>query len=218
MKLFVWDLHGTLEQGNEVAVVEITNMILRDFGYSVRLSASLCQQLYGLRWYEYFERLLPDEPGDQHLKLQTAAFGLANSPPGSRIIARYIRPADSAIDVLGSIDAAGHQQIVISNTTPASLPIFLEALGMEQFFCPGRALAANNHMQERGTTKTEVLSEYMSGRDFSGIVIIGDSDSDMLLAEDCCAKSYLYAHSGSLFRSDRGHYKINDLRELLNEV
>lgn len=38
MKLFVWDFHGTLEKGNENAVLEITNRILKALVYERLMS------------------------------------------------------------------------------------------------------------------------------------------------------------------------------------
>ena len=36
MKLFVWGLHGTLEQGNEDAAIEVSNLALEQHGYKQR--------------------------------------------------------------------------------------------------------------------------------------------------------------------------------------
>jgi phosphoglycolate phosphatase-like HAD superfamily hydrolase len=217
MKLFVWDLHGTLEQGNEGAVVELTNRVLEQYGYKERLDAAQGKKLYGLRWYEYFEHLLPPEPHERHLELQAAAFNLSNSVEGVKIIASYIKPSVNAMRVLRAIQGK-HNQIVISNTVPESLPMFLKALGMLEFFADGQALAVNQHVREAKRTKIDVLKEYLASKNYEEIIVVGDSESDMYLADAFNAKAYLYAHNGTPFRSTQGHYKINDLAELLAEV
>ena len=217
MKLFVWDLHGTLEQGNEDAVVELTNRILEQYGYKKRLTPALGRRLYGLCWYEYFEHLLPSEPHERHLELQAAAFNLSNSAEGVKIVASYIKPSMNAMKVLKAIQSK-HNQIVISKTVPESLPMFLRTLGMLEFFAEGRALAVNQHVRESKRTKVDVLREYLAGGKYKEIIVIGDSESDMHLADAFKAKAYLYAHTGTPFRSTKGHYKINDLAELLPEV
>jgi phosphoglycolate phosphatase-like HAD superfamily hydrolase len=217
MKLFVWDLHGTLEEGNENAVVELSNLILEKYHYSERFDSDLGKKLYGLRWYEYFEHLIPNESHERHLELQAASFDLSNSPEGTRIIASYIKPSRNAIKVLEAIETK-HHQIVLSNTVPESLPMFLRALGMLQFFKDKRALAVNQHVREAKRTKIDALSEYLEGKDFEEIVVIGDSESDMTLAEAFEAKAYLYAHTKKPFRSKKGSYKINDLADVLIEV
>ena len=66
MKLFVWDFHGTLEKGNELAVLEISNLILKKHDYKERFLESQCRELYGEKWFEYFEYLLPNEPKTIH--------------------------------------------------------------------------------------------------------------------------------------------------------
>jgi phosphoglycolate phosphatase-like HAD superfamily hydrolase len=217
MKLFVWDLHGTLEQGNEDAVVELSNLVLDRFHYKERFDAAAGKKLYGLRWYEYFEYLLPRESHERHLELQAASFDLSNSLEGTKIVATYIKPSRNARKVLKAIDKK-HYQIVLSNTVPESLPMFLKALNMLEFFDDKRALAVNQHVREAKRTKVDALKEYLAGQNFEEIVVIGDSESDMHLADAFNAKAYLYAHTGTQFRSEKGHYKINDLVELMPEI
>ncbi len=55
MKLFVWDFHGTLEKGNEYAVLEMSNIILEKHGHKERFTELQCRELYGKKWYEFFE-------------------------------------------------------------------------------------------------------------------------------------------------------------------
>ena len=74
--------------------------------------------------FKYFEQLLPKESHERHLELQEAAFEISIKQP--EIIARHIKPNDHAYDVLEAI-AQKHQQIVISNTTPDSLELFLKS-------------------------------------------------------------------------------------------
>ena len=92
MKLFVWDLHGTLEQGNERAVIEMSNKILEAFGYSQRFNEDHIFELYGLKWHQYFEHLLPCEPADRHFELQAACFEFSNSPDGATMVLQYMQP------------------------------------------------------------------------------------------------------------------------------
>ncbi len=81
-KLFVWDLHGVLERGNDSAVVEITNTILKQFGYSQTLRSQDSLSLSGKRWHEYFASLLPHQAPEEHLKLQDACFQFAQKTRG----------------------------------------------------------------------------------------------------------------------------------------
>lgn len=216
MKLFVWDLHGTLEQGNERAVIELSNQVLADHGHDARFSETHILELYGRKWYEYFEFILPSEPHETHLALQAAAFDLSDK--SADVIARHMRPAKNSLEVLRRIKQK-HQQILISNTVPAALQLFIPALGMQEFFNATNAFAVNGHTKEATRVKQDILSEFLAVRStFDDIVIIGDSGSDMQLAKDFKATSYLYAHHNVAFRSDQGMHKINDLKELLKEL
>lgn len=219
MKLFVWDLHGTLEQGNEYAVVEISNKILQDFGYRQRFTDDHVSQLYGLKWHEYFSFLLPEESPERHIELQAACFLYSNGAEGTAIIAKHMRPSRNSLEVLEAI-ARSHEQVVISNTTPASLPIFLNALGMQGYFGQGRAIAVNQHVRDAKHTKYEALVDYLQDRTPDDIIVVGDSATDIELARQAGAKAYLYAHKGAQFRGgqDVGDYQIRDLAELLREL
>lgn len=217
MKLFIWDLHGTLEQGNERAVVVMSNKILKDFGYSERFSDQDGNDLYGKRWYEYFEYLLPNVPHERHVELQAASFDYSNTVEGARLIAQYISPSKHALEILEEI-ARHHTQIVISNTVPESLPVYLGTLQMLEYFPEGRAFAVNQHTKEAKRTKADVARAYLAEYPADEIIVIGDSDGDMQLAHEIGAKSYLYVHNGMKFRSNRGHVKINDLAQLRQEI
>ena len=58
MKLFTWDLHGTLEYGNDRVVIDIGNQVLADHGYAQRFTYADSRALYGRPWTEYFRWLL----------------------------------------------------------------------------------------------------------------------------------------------------------------
>jgi phosphoglycolate phosphatase-like HAD superfamily hydrolase len=217
MKLFVWDLHGTLEQGNEHAVIEMSNKILRDFGYKKQFSEDHIAQLYGLKWHEYFSFLLPEELPEKHTELQAACFTFSNSPDGMAIIAQHMQPSRNALVVLQAI-AEDHEQVLISNTTPESLPSYIHALGIQDYFDNSHAIAVNQHAREAKRTKHDALADFAHGKEYEGIVVIGDSATDMELAQQAGATAYLYAHKGSPFRSELGDYRIRDLSAVLREI
>lgn len=57
--LVVWDFHGTLERGNEYAVLETSNDVLEQWGYSERFTEEDAIRLYGLKWQAYFADIPP---------------------------------------------------------------------------------------------------------------------------------------------------------------
>ncbi len=214
MKLFVWDFHGTLEKGNELAAGEISNRALEKKGFSQRFTEEDSLRLYGKKWYEYFEFLLPEEPHETHIELQATSFDISNSSP--EIIAKHIKPNDYVHDILRAIDNSVHTQIVLSNTTPESIKMFLESIKIKEFFQEDKIFAVNGHRKDTGKFKQGIIKEFLKEKKFEEIIFIGDSANDLNLVEESI--SYLYAHPGRNFREAKADYKIRDLRAILNEI
>lgn len=59
--LFVWDFHGVLEKDNELAVHEVTNRVLGEFGYEEKASIDDIHMMYGLPWGRILQT-----PGPRH--------------------------------------------------------------------------------------------------------------------------------------------------------
>jgi phosphoglycolate phosphatase-like HAD superfamily hydrolase len=215
MKLFVWDFHGVLEKGNEGAVLEISNQVLRDFGYQEQFSVQENHRLYGCKWYQYFEHILPHEPHERHLELQLASFTMSDTHPD--IISKHVDANDHALAMLRSISSK-YDQIVISNTKPSSLELFIKATGMTDYFNSSNAFAVDIHKRDAQRTKLHVLSKYLLRHPADQIVAIGDSPADMLLATPPTGVRYLYSHPGRQFKDCQADYRITDLRELLREL
>lgn len=215
MKLFVWDFHGVLEAGTEDTVYEISNQVLADFGYSEQFSKKQNHDLFGRKWFEYYEYLLPAESHDRHLALQQASFEMSDSRPD--LMAKHVRPNDHAAEVLASI-AQIHQQIIISNTKPSSLGLFITAARMHDYFGPDTAFAVDMHRRDAGRTKHDVLLDYLAHHPADSLVTIGDSAADMDLTRPPDGVRYLYAHPGRAFKEAHAEYRIHDLRDVLREV
>src|SRR6266545_5354885 len=126
MKLFVWDLHGTLEQGNETAVIEVLNKVLEKHGYPTRFQDNHALELYGRKWYEYFAHILPDETPETHIGLQAASFAyfFSDDDDGIKIMNKHVKPSKNLLETLGAIETK-HEQILISNTIPEGMRLFI---------------------------------------------------------------------------------------------
>ncbi len=217
MKLFVWDFHGVLEKGNEGAVLEVSNTVLANFGYSERFTLEDCHRLYGKRWVEYFQDLLPEEDSKKLLELQESCFAMGITCP--EIVARHIKPNDYSHEVLEAVSKK-HSQILISNTNPESLIIFLDSVGVTPYFPNGTSFAIDNHRVRQQRTKQGALNDFVAsaGQEFESIITIGDSPADMEIVRPFKGVSYLYSHPGRPFRDCKSDYKINSLREILKEI
>jgi HAD superfamily hydrolase (TIGR01549 family) len=219
-KLFIWDFHGTLEKGNEHAALEISNAALAKHGFSQRFTYEHAISLYGKKWYEYFEFLLPDEPHETHIMLQQTSF---EWPDAFEVIAKHMKPNDHVPQVLEAIRRKGHQQVVISNTSTDALPKFLELARIDGFFNDNTAFAVMAHAREVKRSKIDVVNDYLARLDPKPeIIVIGDSEKDMLLAEQLGAKGYWYRHPHhpvpEIVRKDPNLVAINDLRGVLAEL
>ena len=215
MKLFIWDFHGVLEAGTENTVYEISNQVLTDFGYKEQFTLKENHDLFGRKWYEYFEYLLPHESHERHLTLQQASFEMSDSRPD--LMAKHVRPNEQAHDVLGVI-AKKHRQIIISNTKPSSLNLFLDAAQMTDYFGPENAFAVDLHSRDTSRTKRHVLDAYLLGHPADSLITIGDSARDMELTKPPEGVRYLYARPDRQFKAAEAEYRIHDLRDITREI
>lgn len=215
MKLFVWDFHGVLEKDNEKAVIDISNQVLAEVGRPERFTEEDNERFYGLKWYQYFERLLPELSHEEHVELQAHCFRF--SEQHLELLAKHIKPNDHVLQVLAEIADSGHEQVVISNSRQADLIWFLESIGIRRFFGPHGIIGVNAH-QKHGS-KREALADYLEGKQFEGIIVIGDSQSDMELGIGVNAVTYFYKHPYRKHddRCQASHI-ICDLRNVLEEV
>lgn len=215
MKLFVWDFHGVLEKDNDLAVREISNRVLEQAGYDRRLSEAENADLYGLKWYQYFERLLPELSHEQHLELQAACFAFAEG--NLDVLAKHIRPTEHSVEVLRTIHEAGHDQIILSNTRPHDLLWFAQTVGIDSYFQGDRIIGVNAH-QKHGD-KSAALTFYLEGKTFDDVIIIGDSQGDMELQRVAGGTTYFYYHPHLTIPTPVvADHVIRDLRSLLVEV
>jgi phosphoglycolate phosphatase-like HAD superfamily hydrolase len=215
MKLFVWDFHGVLEKDNEKAVIDISNQVLARAGYEERFIEEDNERFYGLKWFQYFERLLPDRPKKEHLALQVACFKFAED--NLDILAKHIKPNDHAIEVLTRIAESGHQQIVISNSRLSDLVWFLDSIGIREFFDTNHVVGVNAH-QTHGS-KADALKAHLKDMRFDDIIVIGDSEADLKLGKEVGATTYFYKHPHREHENtENADHVIKDLRGVLQEL
>ncbi len=215
-KLFVWDFHGTLEIGTQKAVVEVSNTILKKNKFSQKFTLSLCRRLSGLKWYKYFQFLLPQEPRSLHLKLQEDCFRFSDSHP--QIIVKHIRPTPHSHYVLRRIQKK-HLQILISNTKPSSLKIFINAIKVNKFFTNKNSFAVDGHGPTRRQNKLKILKKYLKNHPTDQLIVIGDTKKDISLASlHPKSISYLFSYPHQNFKDCQANFKIHDLRQVLHQI
>lgn len=215
MKLFVWDFHGVLEKDNEKAVIEISNHVLAQGGYTERFTEKDNERFYGLKWYQYFERLLPRLSNAEHQTLQAACFKYAEKNLG--VLKRHVKPNDHAIDVLSRIKDSGSKQIVVSNSRQSDLVWFLNIIGIKQFFEDNQIIGVNAHQEH--LSKRDALEAFLQGKKFDAIIAIGDSEDDLAMGKEFHATTYFYKHPYREHEDTKNaDYIIDDLRNVLQEL
>jgi phosphoserine phosphatase len=218
MKLFIWDFHGVLEKGNDNVVLEITNRALEIHGHSRQMTEKESEFLSGRLWCDYFAYLIPELHENERLLLQSTCIEITQNSP--EIFTKHVRLNDNAEQVLESIRSSQHTQILISNTQPKILDIYIELVGIEKYFPSTHRFGVDSSVHNR-KTKKDCLHEFLSlGENFDTIISIGDSPGDMDLINTPFIRgtSYLYSYPSRTHRLTQCHYKINDLRMVLQEI
>lgn len=214
MKLFVWDLHGTLEQGNDRLVIDISNEVLARRGYAQRFSHADSPALYGRPWEDYFRWLLGGNDPARDASLRQDCIALADADPGRR--AATVTPTPHAHDVLRAVAGARHDQVLISSSRTETVQAFTAHLGYQGFFPPGHALATAGPAPRPPEPKKAALAGYLQARGpYDEIVITGDTPGDMNLAEVAGGTTYLFARPGTPFPDCPARHRIRDLRHVL---
>ncbi len=216
MKLFIWDFHGVLEKDNEKAVFVISNIVLERFGYKERLTLKQNDEYLGLKWYQYFERMMPELPMKKCMELQKACFEFGDHD-NKQTLKDNIKPNNHAVEVLKKIKESGNKQLVISNTRQDDLIWYLDTVGITKYFNDAEIIGVNAHQTH--SSKSDALKEYLKGKKFSQIISIGDSEGDLELGKEFGATTYYYRHPKRKHESTKNaDFIINDLREVLKEL
>jgi phosphoglycolate phosphatase-like HAD superfamily hydrolase len=130
----------------------------------------------------------------------------------------YVKPTPHSIYVLDTIQRTGHEQLLLSSTRPEDLVRYMQHLGLRRFFPDGQAIAVSEEHEEAPDTKEEGLEKYLAGREFSDIILIGDSPSDMTLTKVCGGTTVHYTHPYLKRRECTADHKMDDLRQVLRHA
>lgn len=218
MKLFVWDFHGVLEKGNDDIVFEITNNVLEKHGHSRRMSKEECELLSGRLWRNYFLYLIPELNENEASMLHSACIEMEQNSP--ELFDKHIKLNDHVEYVLEAIQKSNHSQILISNTQPKILDFYVKLIGIKDYFPSTHRFGVDSSTCNRKTKKDHLHEFLDDNKNFKEIISIGDSPSDMDLINVPSMKgtSYLYSYPTRAHRIAECHYKIDDLRRVLQEI
>ena len=200
--LFAWDFHGVLEEGNEHAVLEVTNQSLREHGYEDQATFEDIKRLYGLPWGDYFRQLVPNVTEDEVEKMVNRSREL-----GRPAAERFCKPRNNVHSILKRIQAEGHTSIVVSNSTQDDIEFFMKIIGVTHYIQESYGVKGK---------KDETIRSHAESGDYSKIVVIGDTERDIEAGLAVNATTYLVLN-GEPWRS-KAHHIITDIREILREL
>lgn len=219
--LFVWDFHGVLEKGNEKSVEELCNLVLKDFGFERRINLKETVDWYGLNWLDYFKLAVPEGTPElwQRMKEKVLSF----QERGWEIIKKNIKAREFAKEVLAKIKNKGHQNVLLTNAQPEHAEKFTELIGIKDYLDEIIGVDspyASRNKDEIHIVKGDNLANFLNGKEYKKIVLVGDRESDIVAGKSCGAKTYLFSdpENGSAKKETEADYIISDLREVLKEL
>jgi phosphoglycolate phosphatase-like HAD superfamily hydrolase len=90
----------------------------------------------------------------------------------------------------------------------------MKKLDLDQFFEAGKYFAVDGHTDHKAT-KVDVLKDYLYGKSFDEVVVIGDSRTDMTLGGEVGAYRILYNHPYLKRKDAQADTYTSDLRDVL---
>jgi len=220
MKLFIWDFHGTLEKGNVKALHIILNRVAEEHKLDRRITFEKTVQWYGLSWIDYFLYLKPGASIEECEAMKQRAFTIQEE---GHIIEQYIKPTDYAQDVLSKIAAAGHRNIIMSNSQKDQIQWFAQLVGLKKHIT--EYIGLDSHSEQREHTeikklKAGALLQFVHSGVYDRIIKIGDRQSDIEAGVAIGAVTYLYRNefNANEKMTVRADFEITDLREVLKEA
>ncbi|MBT3985848.1 HAD-IA family hydrolase [archaeon] len=208
--LFAWDFHGVLEKDTEYAVVERTNLTLKEFGYDLELSLEDLRPFYGMKWGDYYKHFIP---GISEEKVREMVDWAVKTSQES--INKFIKPNDHAAEVLDTLNKKGNTNILISNTNPEAIFWFTDSVKLTDFF--EKIIGLDKHLEKETKSKSEAILEFKEQKNFEKIVVIGDHEKDIEEGIKVGAITYLFTKKDPSTIQTKADHIITDLREVFNE-
>jgi phosphoglycolate phosphatase-like HAD superfamily hydrolase len=209
--LYVWDFHGTLEKGNELAVREICQAVFEGHGYYRKVTLKEVQDLYGRSWGNYFKALIPSLNEETVKAMVEEAVSMSE-----KISRKYIKPMDYALDTLLLLKTKGHTNIVVSNCRQYRVDAFLESIGLSPLMAAMIGLCEEKVMLDADVAKQKAahIMKFANGRKFDRTFVIGDKETDVDAGLLAGAQTVLF-NPRKTNVDTKAHHTITDLRDVL---
>lgn len=217
-KVFAWDFHGTLEQGVEVGFWHILKQIARKRGIAEDFKLAEVRRLYGITVADYLRHFFPKSNEEEIREMMADVATIQNQSH----LKKYVRAAPGAIEVLDKIRAAGHKNIVLSNSHPDHIKPLIKIVGMAELI--DDVYAIDRHYTHKKldpvVEKTKVLKRIKKQNHLERdqLIAIGDRASDINAGIAAGAVTYQFLRRGFPIDETGADYKIYDFVKILKEI
>src|SRR3972149_8153024 len=191
-KLFVWDFHGTLEEGVEVGFFEILKKIAKKNKADRKITLRQVREKYGITVADYLRYFFPKANTSQIKKMMEEVAKIQNQ----NHLKKYVRAAPQAIEVLSKIKKAGYENIVVSNSHPKHIKFLIAIVGMKNLV--SRVFAVDRHYsykkQDPIKEKVKIFKMIIKQKNLKDkqLITIGDKASDVNAGILAQATTYQY--------------------------
>lgn len=217
-KLFTWDFHGTLEQGTEVGFADILRELAKVYKIRRKITLGEVRRLFGASVAQYLRHFFP-KAGDKVLEEMRNKI---RDIQAADHLGRYVTAADGALMVLSQIKAAGHTNIVVSNSSLKHIQMMIRVVGIRELIDKVFAMDRHFRISNVGLAeqKAEAVLKFAKAHKFTPdrIIVIGDRGPDVESGILIGATTYQYARRGFIHDKTEATYRISDLREVLKEI
>lgn len=192
MKVFCWDLNGTLEEGSEIALTEAINESLAKRGIKRMVSTEDVFRFFGgdadKLAREVSSVTIPRE------ELEELTFTKAE---------KYVKPTEGAEEALSEVRRRGDMNVVVSGSGARMVKRYLEVtrlmpyvngyIGIDTFQIMYSKMGIAAEIRGVYVEKTKALLQFADHSYVDRVVMVGDSTIDMRVA---CATNTLLHQDG----------------------
>ena len=217
-KVFVWDFHGTLEEGVEIGFFEILKKLAKGNKAGRKITLSAVREKYGITVADYLRYFFPEANTSQIKKMMGEVAKIQNQ----NHLKKYVRPAPGAIEVLSKIKEAGYENVVVSNSHPKHIEFLIDIVGMKNLI--DHVFAVDRHYspkkQDPVKEKVKIFEAIIKRRKLKSrqLIAIGDKATDVNAGILAGATTYHYLPKKFPIDKTNADFKIHNLREILREI
>ena len=135
---------------------------------------------------------------------------------------KYMRAQKNAYNVLYKINRKNHYNIIFSNTPHEILYEFIHFLNFNNLIKEYIGYDSINNIR---LNKKDMIKTLINNYDYDKLIVVGDTDTDMLAGKYHRAKTYLFLcpsiyseYEFNKITNQNADFKINDLKQVLREL